>query len=116
MKMTYYSNTAECFELDLDIYTSIFKKSARLIKKEKENKGAISTIEKLNEDIYLALFKAKPILKEEIEIDINYRFNNMIIKNILGIDEIEPLRKKCSLSYFNAILGAEILSDEIVKN
>lgn len=116
MKMICYSNTIECFELDLDIYNSIFKKSIRLIKKEKENKETISTIEKLDEDIYLALFKAKPVLKEENLIDINYRFNNMIIKNILEIDETEPLRKKCSVNYFNSILGAEILSDEIVKN
>lgn len=115
MKMLCYSNAVECFELDLDIYESIFKKSPRLIKNQKENKYIISTVEKLNEDIYLALFKAEPQLREANKLDINYRFNHMISKNILEIDDTESLRKKSSLNYFNSILGAEILGDEIVK-
>lgn len=114
--MTWYSNTIEYFELDLDIYEGIFKKSPRLIKKEKESKSIIKTIEKLNEDIYLALFKAKPIFTEEANIDINYSFNSMIMKKTFEVDDIDLFRGKTSLNYFSSILGAEILSDEIVKN
>ena len=109
-------NNIECFELDLDIYNNIFKKSPRLKKNVQENKELLSTFDKLSEDIYLSLFKAEPIIKDRQLMNVKYRFNNMIIKNLLDTDEIEPLRKNSSVNYFNSILATEILAQEIINN
>lgn len=109
-------NSLEYFELDLDIYDSIFKKSPRLKSNINESKSIIYGFDRLSEDIYLSLFKAKPILNKTQEIDIRYRFNNMIIKEIIETDEMELLRKHSSLSYFNSLLSTEILGIELVSN
>ncbi len=109
-------NSLEYFELDLDIYDSIFRKSPRLRSNINESKSIIYGFDKLSEDIYLSLFKAKPVLNERQEIDIRYRFNNMIIQEILETYEMELLRKHSSLSYFNSVLSTEILGVELVSN
>lgn len=109
-------NSLEYFELDLDIYYSIFKNSPRLRAIINENKSLIYGFDKLSEDIYLSLFKAKPILNKTSEIDVRYRFNKMIVENILDTDEIELLRKNSSLNYFNSVLSTEILGSELVSN
>lgn len=109
-------NSLEYFELDLDIYYSIFKNSPRLRAIINENKSLIYGFDKLSEDIYLSLFKAKPVLNKTSKIDVRYRFNKMIVENILNTDEIELLRKNSSLNYFNSILSTEILGSELVLN
>lgn len=109
-------NSLEYFELDLDIYYSIFKNSPRLRANINEGKASLYGFDKLSEDIYLSLFKAKPLVNNLEDIDLRYRFNRMIVKNILETDEIELLRKNSSLSYFNSVLSTEILGKELLSN
>lgn len=109
-------NSLEYFELDLDIYYSIFKNSPRLRADVNESKSLMYGFDNLSEDIYLSLFKAKPIFNEIKDIDVRYRFNSMIVKNILETDEIELLRKNSSLNYFNSVLSTEILGSELASN
>ena len=109
-------NSLEYFELDLDIYYSIFKNSPRLRKNINENKGLIYGFDHLSEDIYLSLFKAVPVFNEVNDLDVRYRFNHMLMKNLLDTDEVELLRKNSSLNYFNSVLSTEILGSELVSN
>lgn len=109
-------NSLEYFELDLDIYYSIFKNSPRLREYINESKKKIYGFDKLSEDIYLSLFKANPKINKDEDIDIRYMFNKMIIENLLEADEIELLRKNASLNYFNSILSTEVLGSEIISN
>lgn len=109
-------NSLEYFDLDLDIYNNIFKKSPRLRQNINESKKNIYAFDKLSEDIYLSLFKAKPVIENSENIDIRYRFNNMIMKNLIETDEMELLRKHSSLNYFNSILSTEILGSELNSN
>ena len=64
----------------------------------------------------MSLFKAKPVVYDIKEIDVRYRFNNMIIKGLLETDEIELLRKQSSLNYFNSILSTEVLDAQLVES
>lgn len=109
-------NGLEYFDLDLDIYNNIFNKSPRLRLSVNKNKSIIFGFDSLSEDIYLSLFKAKPVINDVKDIDIRYRLNRMMIENLLETDEIELLRKNTSLSYFNAVLSTEILGSELVEN
>lgn len=109
-------NSVEYFELDLDIYYSIFKKSPRLMKSVEENKQYLYGFDKLSEDIYLSLFKAEPKVYDREEIDIRYKFNHMIIESLINSDDIELLRKQTSLNYFNSVLSTELLGDALVSN
>ncbi|KNF10096.1 von willebrand factor type A domain-containing protein [Gottschalkia purinilytica] len=109
-------NSLEYFELDLDIYDNIFKNSPRIRENLENYKEVITTFEKLNEDIYLALFKANPVIKEIEEISTEYRLNNVMIRNLFKIDEFKLLRNSCSLNFFSSILGTDLLGQEIVNN
>lgn len=109
-------NSLEHFDLDLDIYGNIFKNSPRLRNDVNKSKTVIYGFDSLSEDIYLSLFKAKPVVYESKKIDVRYRFNNMIIKGLLETDEIELLRKHSSLNYFNSILSTEILGSQIISS
>ena len=109
-------NSLEHFDLDLDIYYNIFKNSPRLRDQINKSKNLIYGFDSLSEDIYLSLFKAKPVVYDIKEIDVRYRFNNMIIKGLLETDEIELLRKQSSLNYFNSILSTEVLDAQLVES
>ena len=107
-------NSLEHFDLDLDIYYNIFKHSPRLSDQINKSKTLIYGFDSLSEDIYLSLFKAKPVVYDSKEIDVRYRFNNMIIKGLLETDEIELLRKQSSLNYFNSVLSTEVLDAQLI--
>ena len=109
-------NSLEHFELDLGIYHNIFKKSPRLRKNINESKAVMYGFDSLSEDIYLSLFKAKPIVYDDKEIDVRYKFNNMLMRGLLETDEIELLRKHSALNYFNSILSTEILGSKMVSS
>ena len=109
-------NSIEHFELDLDIYHSIFKQSPRLMKNVEEFKKDLYGFDKLSEDIYLSLFKAEPKTEQSDVMDVRYMLNGMIVKNLISSDDIELLRKQTSLDYFNSVLGSEILSESLVSN
>ncbi len=110
-----FVNCVECFELDLEIYNNIFKKAPRIRKNVEQYKNVLETFESLSEDIYLALFKANPLIRRSEEIKIKYRLNHVIINKICQTDEFQMLRKSCSLKHFNSILAAELLGSEIAN-
>lgn len=108
-----FSNTVECFDLDIEIYNNIFKKSPRIIEKVKEYKEVINNFESLSEDIYLSLFKAKPVIKNSNDITVEYKHNLFIINKLFETNEFQALRKLCVLKNFDSILGADLLGTEI---
>lgn len=110
-----FINSVECFELDLDIYNNIFKRTHRIKENVEKYREVITTFESLCEDMYLALFKANPVIKKAEEVNIEYRLNNIIIKKLSETDEFQSLRKSCSLKHFNSILASDLLGTEIAS-
>ncbi len=109
-------NTIQYFELDLDIYEEIHKGSSRLKKDLEEYEKVFPTYKYLNIDIYLALFKAKPDIKDIDKIQTEYKINSMIIKNLFETDEFDAFRENCSVNYFNSLLGSELIGKYFIKN
>lgn len=109
-------NTIEYFELDLDIYDDIHSGSKRLKEANEEYIKTFPTYEKLTEDTYLSLFKAVPKIKQQSEIETDYKFNNMIIRKFFETDEFDAFRKACNVNYFNALLGSELIGKYFIKN
>jgi len=110
------NNSMEYFELDLDIYNNIFKKSPRVKENLQNYRDIIGTFEKLSEDVYLSFFKAKPVIKRIEEINPIYRLNNIIIGKLFDTDEFETLRYSSSLKYFDSLLIADLFGHELVNN
>ncbi|MEG1415273.1 MAG: hypothetical protein RSC49_01590 [Clostridium sp.] len=104
------------FEIDLDIYGEIHKKSTRLNSIREEYIENIITYESLSIDLYLALFKACPVMNNKSEIPASSVLNYSIIENLFITDEFDIFRKVCSTNYFNSILGGELLSKYLIKN
>lgn len=81
----------------------------------KEGKKYLSIFDKLYKDIFLLLYKYEPFIYKEERMKSTSIINNRIIRNLAQTEDLQDLRKNCSLDELNSAIGCEIIGKEAVK-
>jgi len=111
-------NVEQCVQsipLDLDIYSNIISDSERLKSKWEVYDHIDLRFRYIVADLYLALFKEEVQLDAPQLQDSHLVLQYSFVKKILDLDVFQALKNACTLSYFNAILGTELIADELIR-
>lgn len=102
--------------LDLDIFNDIVFQSDRIYSKLEQASQFFDAGPSLFADLYLALFKEHvELCSLSPSLSPSKQLQYGIIKHILTLDAFEALKNSCTLSYFNSLLGAELIGGEIIQ-
>ncbi|AUN19091.1 VWA domain-containing protein [Clostridium botulinum] len=103
------------YEFDLDIYEDIYEVSSTMQSLVKEGKKYLPIFNKLYKDIFLLLYKYEPFIYKEERMKSTSIINNRIIRNLAQTEDLQDLRKNCSLDELNSAIGCEIIGKKAVK-
>ncbi len=81
----------------------------------KEGKKYLPIFDKLYKDIFLLLYKYEPFIYKEERMKSTSIINNRIIRNLAQTEDLQDLRKNCSLDELNSAIGCEIIGKKAVK-
>lgn len=81
----------------------------------KEGKKYLPIFDKLYKDIFLLLYKYEPFIYKEERMKPTSIINNRIIRNLAQTEDLQDLRKNCSLDELNSAIGCEIIGKKAVK-
>ena len=104
-------NSIEGYDVDLDTYSDIYNVSTRIKENVENGKMELGVYDKLNEDMFLSLFKYQPKIVKESTMHKSTIINNKIMKKLVVTDEFKKLRGQCRLDEFNSMLGTEALGE-----
>ncbi len=97
------------YEFDLDIYEDIYEVSSTMQSLVKEGKRYLPIFDKLYKDIFLLLYKYEPFIYKEERMKSTSIINNRIIRNLAQTEDLQNLRRNCSLDELNSAIGCEII-------
>ncbi len=103
------------YEFDLDIYEDIYEVSTTMQNLVREGKKYLPIFDRLYKDIFLLLYKYEPFIYKEERMKTTYIINNRIIRNLAQTEDLQNLRKNCSLNEINSAIGCEIIGKKAVK-
>lgn len=103
------------YEFDMDIYKDIYNISSTMQSLVQEGKRYLPVFDKLYKDIFLLLYKYEPFIYREDKIRSTCIINNRIIRNLAKTEDLQNLRKNCSLDELNSAIGCEIIGKKAVK-
>ncbi|WP_251860999.1 VWA domain-containing protein [Clostridium sp. Marseille-Q2269] len=103
------------YEFDMDIYKDIYDISSTMQSLVQEGKRYLPVFDKLYKDIFLLLYKYEPFIYREDKIRSTCIINNRIIRNLAKTEDLQNLRKNCSLHELNSAIGCEIIGKKAVK-
>ncbi|MCC5419337.1 VWA domain-containing protein, partial [Clostridium botulinum] len=97
------------------IYEDIYEVSSTMQSLVKEGKKYLPIFDKLYKDIFLLLYKYEPFIYKEERMKPTSIINNRIIRNLAQTEDLQDLRKNCSLDELNSAIGCEIIGKKAVK-
>lgn len=103
------------YEFDLDIYEDIYEVSSTMQSLVKEGKRYLPIFDKLYKDIFLLLYKYEPFIYKEERMKSTSIINNRIIRSLAQTEDLQNLRRNCSLDELNSAIGCEIIGKKAVK-
>ncbi len=103
------------FEVDRDLYQEIYENSPIIQKSVQKGTSEYLPYDKLNEDIFMSLFKYKPEVRPASQMKRSTRFNNELIKRLVDTPEYRRLRQSCKLDMLTSAMGTEIIGRKAVE-
>jgi hypothetical protein len=109
------SQVIDSFEFDKEIYQDIYDNSEVIRDSVAEGDAVLRTFPDMSQDMYMALYKHKPMLLGAEDITETHQFNHKIMNDFMETEEFKKLRSKTRLDMIGSALGLEVMSGAAVE-
>lgn len=110
-----YRLAVKCDRGDLIQYDAMIDKSPSLKNLLEDNSKDLRTMKHLNKDIFLLLYKDKPVIRKESDMFYTHLYNYRIIKEIIQLESFNSLRQTCNGDVNMCLMGLVSLQENIQK-
>lgn len=100
---------------DVREFEDIKQRSPNLLKSEQKGSAEYEQFPELQQDLFDALYKYDPTVREEWEIKREFLLNKKITEGLMETPKYKELRVLTSLDSLNSTVGVELMSDETIE-
>jgi uncharacterized protein with von Willebrand factor type A (vWA) domain len=109
------SQVIDSFNFDKEIYADVFERSPVIQDVVAEGDAVLRTFPDMSQDMYMALYKHKPVLLGAEDVTETHQFNHKIMNDFMETEEFKKLRSKTRLDMIGSALGLEVMSNAAVE-